>query len=257
METQNEMTAMKEAARKAGEIIRENYGKVDFERKKDHSFVSDVDRDAEKMIKDILRKAFPYYGFIGEEEGSENAEHEYVWIIDPLDGTTNYKVQNPFFNVSIALSRNKTPVKAVVYHPITDDMFTAEKGKGAYRNDEKLEIKYADIKGFHAFCFGKDEYARARIGAVYNVMVQEGYSLRRMGAAALELAYVGAERVQSFFMIGVNAWDVAAGQLIAAEAGAMVTDLDGNPFTIDSETILAASPLIHEQMRRRLADIAS
>ena len=257
MAYENELKAVVDAAQEAGIIIKENYGNVDFELKKDNSFVSEVDRKAEDLIKSRLKQAFAEYGFIGEETGDSSSDSEYVWVVDPLDGTTNYKMKNPFFNVSIALAKDGVPVLGVVYHPIVGDLFTAISGEGATLNGEKIMIgeEPEAHAGIHAYCFGKDKDDLETVGKIYSRLLSEGYKLRQIGAAALELASVGAQRVNSFFMVGVNPWDVAAGQLIASEAGARVTDFDGNPFSIKSSSILVAPEKLHEELKLRLAKI--
>ncbi len=238
---------MKQAAFAAGKLILENYGKVKFEVKKDSSLVSQVDKGSEKLIKGILLANFPHYGFIGEESGTSE-EKEYMWVVDPLDGTTNYKAKIPFFNVSIALARHKKPIAAVVFAPLTKELYHAELGKGAYLNGKPIKVSKEEKfrSGIIAFCHSAERVGEAT--AVYANLKRLNNKLRQVGAAALELAYVAAGRFDGFYMIGVHLWDVAAGQLLVAEAGGKVTDFKDLPFTIDSNNILASNGLMHKEL---------
>ena len=135
-----DLDLMKYAAREAGKILIEKYGKVSFRHKKDKTIVSDADIESEKRIKEILSGEYPDYSVIGEETGHTTGKSDHTWIIDPLDGTTNYSIKNPFFNVSIALAKGNEPIAGVVYYPLQDELFHAKKGGGAYLNDQKIRV---------------------------------------------------------------------------------------------------------------------
>jgi myo-inositol-1(or 4)-monophosphatase len=172
-----------------------------------------------------------------------------MWIVDPLDGTTNYKTKIPFFNVSIALAKHKIPIAAVVFAPVTNEMYSAERGKRAFLNDNLINVSSTKRfdSGVIGFCHSFERVHQA-IG-IYSKLKELNNRLKQVGAAALELAYVAAGRLDAFFMIGVNSWDVAAGQLLVESAGGKVTDFEGKPFTTDSDFILATNGLLHEQLR--------
>jgi myo-inositol-1(or 4)-monophosphatase len=255
MKLDKELKIMIKVAKKAGKLILKNYGKVTFEMKNDNSFVSKIDKESEKIIKTELLSNFPKYGFIGEESGKSNSKNKRVWVVDPLDGTTNYKISNPFFNVSIALSENNIPIYGVVYNPLTKDLFYAKKGFGSYLNKSKLILESENkvLKdSIHTFCFGSKIEYKEKIGKIYSDFIKKGINIRRLGAGALELAYVAAGKTDSFFMVGVNPWDVSAGQLIAKEAGAVVTDFENKEFNINSKHIICSRPKIHDELLKNI-----
>lgn len=245
-----ELAAAKNAVRKAGKILLENYGKVAPRFKKDHSIVTDSDIASEKLIKELLKSKFPDYSILSEESGLEDNGSEYEWVIDPLDGTTNYSIRNPFFNVSIALAKKDLPVLGVVYYPFQDELFHAVEGTGAYLNDQRLSVsKTSSIRdGFVCFCHGPDPQTVDRASSAYVRIKKVTDHLRQMGAAELELSYVGAGRVDAFYMLKQNPWDVASGTLIVKEAGGMVSDIEGKPFTLKSKDAVASNGLIHKEL---------
>lgn len=244
-----ELEAAIEAARKAGEIIMKHYGKVTVRYKSDGSLVTDADIESEKRIKDILGGKFPDYSLLGEESGRINKSSEYTWMIDPLDGTTNYSIQNPFFNVSIALARGDDPVLGVVYYPFQDELFHAVKDEGAYLNNERIRVSGGDMKdSVICFCHAHDRETVESMSNIFRRIKLCNTTLRQIGAAALELSYVACGRVGAFFMIKLNPWDVAAGAVIVKEAGGRVTDFYGNPFTLKARDILASNGRMHEDL---------
>lgn len=260
MKISKKLKVMIKAAKKAGNFIMKNYGKVDFEMKKDKSFVSIVDKTCEEIIKTTLQNTYPTYSFLGEETGftqySQNESSKYTWVVDPLDGTTNYKMKNPFFNVSIALAIEDTPVFAVVYNPLTKELFHAEKGKGTYLNNKRIYVSKTPAENaLLTFCHGKSKHAVNNMLKIYTHYKKKNRTIRQIGAAALELAYVAAGRADSYFMTSVNAWDVAAGQLLVSEAGGKVTDFEGKPFTIKSKTLLSTNNIAYEELKKELLKI--
>ncbi len=241
------------AAKEAGKIVMGSYGKASFRLKKDHSFVSKADINSEKAIKNILKKSFPGYSFMGEESSTKwpgRKQSNNVFVVDPLDGTTNYKIANPFFNISIALFRNSQPYLGVVYNPYTKELFYAEKGKGAYLNRQRLAVsKTAKLKeAIIGYCHGsssKDINAAIRIFAE---LKKKCSHLRQFGAAALELAYVAAGRIDAYYMPGVNLWDIAAGLILVEEAGGKITGFNNEEFSVKANSIIAANSTIHKKL---------
>ena len=238
------------AAREAGKILMADYGMVTPRYKKDRSIVTDADLASEKLIKEILKKEFPGYSFLAEESGLEDNSSEYEWVIDPLDGTTNYSIRNPFFNVSIALAKNDSPILGVVYYPFQDELFHALKGCGAYLNGEKIHVSTTDNlrDAFVCFCHGHDQETVKRATDAYAKIKPVTDRLRQIGASELEMSYVGCGRVDAYYMLRQNPWDVASGSLIIAEAGGRVTDMDGKPFNLKSKDAVASNGLVHEEL---------
>ncbi|MEO5693257.1 MAG: inositol monophosphatase family protein [Usitatibacter sp.] len=239
-------TAVK-AARKAGSIItRASYDidKLTIHRKQQNDFVSEVDHAAEEAIISTLKDAYPDHGFLGEESGYRDKDAEFLWIIDPLDGTTNFLHGNPQYCVSIGLLHKGVLSQGVVFDPNRNELFTASKGVGAYLNDRRIRVskcdKMEDSLIGTGFPFREvinvDNYLRM----LKNVMkVSSG--VRRPGAAALDLAWVAAGRCDGFFEIGLSPWDMAAGALLVREAGGLVSDLDGEDKFLDNGRIVAAN----------------
>ena len=253
-------TAVK-AARKAGSII--SRASNDIERltvrtKQKNDFVSEVDHAAEEAIIGVLRDAYPTHGFLGEESGFHDKDNENLWVIDPLDGTTNFLHGVPQYCVSIALLVKGVPTQAVIFDPNRNELFTATRGVGAYLNDRRIRVSKVDrfdkaLVGT-GFPFREvvnvDEYLRM----LRNVMTVAS-GVRRPGAAALDLAWVACGRMDAFWELGLSTWDMAAGALLIREAGGLVGDLDGNEGFLESGRIAAANaklfaPLLQLLKRR-------
>ncbi|GAB7534651.1 inositol monophosphatase family protein [Burkholderia sp. 22PA0099] len=242
------------AARRAGQII--NRASLDLDlvevRKKQHNdFVTEVDKAAEDAIIDTLKTAYPDHAILAEESGKSDNESEYVWIIDPLDGTTNFIHGFPYYCVSIALAHRGVVQQAVVYDPNKNDLFTATRGRGAFLNDRRIRVgrrdRLADALVGTGFPFrekdGLEEYTR-----LFMEMTQACSGLRRPGAAALDLANVAAGRLDAFFEQGIHAWDIAAGSLLITEAGGLVGNYHGESDFLDRNEIVAANPKVYAQM---------
>jgi myo-inositol-1(or 4)-monophosphatase len=239
-------TAVK-AARKAATIITRASFEVDklhIRTKGQNDFVSEVDEAAEHAIISVLREAYPSHGFLAEESGGQDPNAEYVWCIDPLDGTTNFLHGMPQYCISIALLQKGAPTQAVVFDPNRNELFTASKGAGAYLNDRRIRVSKLDrienaLMGT-GFPFkeigGIDDYLRM----LKNVMTTCS-GVRRPGAAALDLAYVASGRYDGFWEIGLSPWDMAAGALLVREAGGLVGDLSGGETYLKSGRIVAAN----------------
>ena len=244
------------AARAAGSII--NRAALDVEavrisQKQVNDFVTEVDQAAEKAIIETLLTAYPGHGIWAEESGREHGaqDSEYVWIIDPLDGTTNFIHGLPVYCVSIALAVKGKIEQAVVYDPTRNDLFTATKGRGAYLNDRRLRVskrvrmQECLISTGFPFRPGDDFNTYLRM---MGDMMQRTAGLRRPGAAALDLAYVAAGYTDGFFETGLQPWDVAAGSLLVTEAGGLVGNFTGEPDFLEQNECMAGSPRIYGQM---------
>lgn len=250
MKKSRELKIAIKAAREAGHLLMKNYGKVSVRYKEDRSIVTKSDIESEKIIKEILQRKFPDYSFLGEESGKEKRISRYTWIVDPLDGTTNYIIRNPFFDVSIALAHKEEPILGVVYYPFQDELFYAERGKGAYLNNKRISVsKQGDIEdSIICFCNAPDNESAERMSRIFSEIKLVNNKLRQIGAGALELSYVACGRVEAFFMVKLNPWDVAAGALLVKEAGGVLTDFYGRSFSINSKDILASNGKIHKDL---------
>ncbi|HWM82683.1 MAG TPA: inositol monophosphatase family protein, partial [Pseudolabrys sp.] len=228
------INVMVQAARKASRALKRDFGEVEklqVSLKGPANFVSAADRKAEETIYAELAKARPGYGFLGEEGGErEGADKTHTWVVDPLDGTTNFLHGIPHFAISIALVREGIAVAGVVYNPISDDLFIAERGKGAFLNDQRIRV--AARKRLHdsVVACGLPHYGRGdlELGArETSAMQTEVAGLRRFGAASLDLAWIAAGRIDGYWERNLKPWDIAAGLVLVREAGGFVTDMVG------------------------------
>jgi myo-inositol-1(or 4)-monophosphatase len=241
-----------EAAKIAGKIQQRHYGRVKHIQFKSSSInlVTEVDKACEKAVLGHLKKRFPTYGLWGEESGQEQKQSEYTWIVDPLDGTTNYAHAYPFFCVSIALLKGLQPVAGVVYDALRDECFTAEKNRGAAMNGKKIRV--SNIPTLEksllstGFSYGVRE-TRYNLDN-FTKMVLTAQGVRRDGSAALNLTYVAAGRMDGFWERYIEAWDMAAGVLLVQEAGGRVTDITGKPFDLLGKNALATNGKIHKAL---------
>ncbi len=249
------------AARAAGSII--NRAALDLEvvqvgKKGPNDFVSEVDRAAEEAIINILLEAYPGHGILAEESGSERGapDSEYVWIIDPLDGTTNFLHGFPVYAVSIALAYRGQVQQAVVYDPTRNDLFYASRGKGAFLNDRRLRvskrIRLADCLIGTGFPFRKGDNFK-RYVKMFEEVMQSCAGLRRPGAAALDLCYVAAGWTDGFFETGLSPWDIAAGSLMVTEAGGLIGNFTGEADYLHQREVVAGAPRIYGQLVTMLA----
>jgi myo-inositol-1(or 4)-monophosphatase len=248
------------AARAAGTII--NRAALDVEsvrvsKKMENDFVTEVDQASEKIIIETLLNAYPDHGILAEESGSEHGakDSEFVWIIDPLDGTTNFIHGFPVYCVSIALSVRGKVEQAVVYDPTRNDLFCATKGRGAYMNDRRIRVAKRELLKdcliSTGFPFRPGDKLKPYLNMLGEVMSQCA-GVRRPGAASLDLAYVAAGRTDGFFEIGLKAWDTAAGTLLIREAGGLVGTLDGAEYK-QNGNIVAGNPRVFMQLVEAIA----
>ena len=253
------LNVMIKAARKAGRALKRDFGEVEnlqVSLKGPANFVSAADHKAEETLYEELEQARPGYGFLGEEGGArEGADKTHRWIVDPLDGTLNFLHGIPHFAVSIALEREGTIVAGVVYNPANDDLFTAERGKGAFLNDARLRVggrrRLADAVVACALPHpSRGDAALAR--AEHQAVQEKVAGLRRFGAAALDLAWVAAGRLDAYWERTLSPWDMAAGIVLVREAGGFVTDLTGRDSMLPSGDVLAGNAHIHGDLLRLL-----
>lgn len=240
-------------AREAGALLRDRIStELDVAHKGTIDLVTDVDRASEAMIVARLREAYPEHRLIGEEGTGKHAPRRggFGWLIDPLDGTTNYAHGYPHFAVSIALECDGTPLLGVVYDPMRDELFAAERGHRATLNGAPLAVSTTDllIHSLLATGFPYDLSQRRPAEALWQAFNGQVQGVRRDGSAALDLCYVAAGRSDGFWERPLNAWDMAAGVLIVAEAGGTVTNLDGGPHDIHGHQVLATNGRVHQEM---------
>lgn len=246
------------AARRAGSIVMRHFNRIDtltIAEKQRNDFVSEVDRLSEEAIIDTLRRAYPNHAILAEESGA-HAGNAYQWIIDPLDGTTNYLHGLPQFSISIALQHKDELISAAVYDPVRDEMFTASRGKGALLNDRRLRV--SDQKSLAGALIGtgipfRDQRYLDAYLAMLKAMVDDTAGIRRPGSAALDFAWVAAGRMDGFWELGLSAWDFAAGALIVREAGGSVSDIRGGNRYLESGNVIAGNVKVQQEMARRLA----
>jgi len=252
LENREWLAFAEDVARGAGEILRSNYGKhQSIHYKGEINLVTDVDRQSEAYIFERIRSAFPDHGILSEESSEHVSPSPYRWIVDPLDGTTNYAHNYPCFCVSVALERDGKLLAGAVFDPLLSESFTGSPGNGSFRNGERITVS------------GVDDLRRSLLstGFAYDVnkatdnnldffreFVFTGQAIRRDGSAALDLCYLACGRFDGFWELKLSPWDTAAGLLILREAGGVATRLDGSPYDIHQPDLLASNGHIHEQM---------
>jgi myo-inositol-1(or 4)-monophosphatase len=257
------LNVMIKAARHAARALKRDFGEVEHLQvslKGPANFVTSADRRAEQTLREELAKARPGYGFLGEEGGrTEGTDKTHTWIVDPLDGTTNFLHSIPHFAISIGLQRDDTIVAGLVYNPVTDEMFTAERGKGAFLNDKRLRVAarqtLADAmiscaiphRGRGDLALGNRELAAIQPNVA---------GLRRFGAAALDFAWVAAGRTDGYWERNLSPWDMAAGLLLVREAGGFVTDMDGGDAMMTKGHVVAGNEAMHRDLLAILKQVA-
>jgi myo-inositol-1(or 4)-monophosphatase len=254
------------AARRAGAIISRASRDVDLlsvARKRHADFVTEVDRAAEQAVIEILHRAYPDHAILAEESGAragQSGESEYTWIVDPLDGTTNFIHGFPQYAVSIGLKHKGVLAQGVIYDPTKNELFTATRGRGAFLNDRRIRVskrtQLDEALIGTGFPFRElenlDEYL-----AMFREITTHTAGIRRAGAAALDIAYVAAGRLDGFWEIGLSPWDMAAGALLVQEAGGLVGDFGGDAGYLDSGRIVCANPRIFAQLLRIIGPLAA
>lgn len=242
----------KTAALKAGGILRENINSSrSISYKGEINLVTEMDRRSEQVIVETILSSFPGHGILAEEEARVDNGSEFRWIIDPLDGTTNYAHGYPCFSVSIALEAAGEVIVGVVYDPMRNELFSAIKGGGAYLNERRIMVSKTN-RLIHSLLATGFPYDRATSNennlAYFIALLMASQEVRRDGSAALDLCYVAAGRFDGFWELKLQPWDVAAGSLIVLEAGGKVTNIAGNVFDMHDRVVVASNGLIHDQM---------
>jgi myo-inositol-1(or 4)-monophosphatase len=247
-----------DTARRAGAVLRDNVGKLrTIEFKGAVDIVTDVDRKSEELIMAAIRKTFPGHGILTEESPEVKQDSPFKWIIDPLDGTTNYSHGFPFFCVSIGFEEAGVVTFGAVYDPMLDELYTAEKGKGAYLNGKKITVSAINELGRGLLATGFPYDLRASKDNnldFFSEFSLKAQAIRRAGSAALDLCYIASGRFDGYWEMKLRPWDVAAGSLIVNEAGGRVTDFSGGPFSIYGKECIASNGLIHGDMTRILSN---
>lgn len=250
-----------QTARDAGSLLAERFGRVlRVTNKSELDLVTDSDLASERLIIDRIKTYHPRHAILAEESGASvpvnsEAQSEWRWIIDPLDGTTNYAHGYPCFCVSIGLEHEGRMEVGVIYDPMRDELFTAERGQGAALNGRRMSVSATDNLSGALLCTGfpYDVRERSEFARHFANFIMNAQAVRRDGAAALDLAYVACGRFDGFWEEGLKPWDVAAGSLMVEEAGGRVSNYAGGPLSIHTPPILASNGLVHEQMMRVLS----
>lgn len=261
MNFQKELVLAKNIAKKSGiyawKVFQGNL-KVDYNHKSKHEIVTKYDIKIENMILQEIKKNFPKQQFLSEEKGyGKNKNSDYLWIIDPIDGTTNFAVKNPLFGISIALAYKGEIVFGVIYIPFSKELFWAKKGKGAYLNGKKIEVsRIKELKkSFITYCHGYKDHNIKRTLKAYDYLKTKTFEARQFGSAVIEFSWVACGRTDTIFIPGTNAWDVASGAVIVKEAGGVVTDFNNNEWGVKSSDIIASNGKIHDDIMNILKKI--
>jgi myo-inositol-1(or 4)-monophosphatase len=257
----NVMTA---AARKAGRSLKRDFGEVEklqVSLKGPANFVSAADHRAEEILRAELAKARPGYGFLGEEGGfEEGTDKSHRWIVDPLDGTTNFLHGIPQFAISIGLERDKVMVAGLVYNPANEELFVAERGKGAFLNDQRLRVANRRRLSEAVVACGLPHLGRgdlAQFRREFAAIQERVAGIRRFGAAALDLAWVAAGRLDAYWERDLSPWDMAAGMVLVREAGGYASDLDGGDAVFEKRQIIAGNEFLQGTLISLLKDAPS
>ena len=246
---------MVKACRKASKTVIRDFGEIEnlqVSLKGPGDFVTNCDKKVEKILIDELLKARPSYSILSEEIGEINNDDSFKWIIDPIDGTSNFLHGVPHFAISVGLEHNKEIICGIIYDPIKDEMFTAEKGNGSYMNKQRMRVSSrSKLEDCMIFTGGPKRDAKNRELALkeyYKFSIKVLTPIRKLGSASLDMAYVAAGRCDGFLQRNLNYWDVAAGIILVKEAGGFVTDFNGENEYIQNKTILATNAKINEEM---------
>ncbi|MFQ5596113.1 MAG: inositol monophosphatase family protein [Anaerolineae bacterium] len=243
--------------RAAGQLIHENYEQVHRINRKSSEIdlVTEVDLAVEQLLVSAILERFPGHAILSEEGHGVQQTSDYLWVLDPLDGTVNYAHGFPIFAVSVAVQQRDETILGVIYDPLRDEMFAAEKGAGATRNDQPIHVSATDRlqDALLATGFPYDRATRSDNNvAEFNHLITRVQGIRRAGAATLDMAYLAAGRLDGYWEQHLSPWDWAAGVLLVAEAGGVITDFDGGPWGLDTVKIVVTNGRIHEELLRGL-----
>jgi myo-inositol-1(or 4)-monophosphatase len=254
------LTTAIEAVRRAGRMQLEAFGRgFDVRKKGVIDLVTEVDLAIERAFRELVAQRYPDHDVLGEEFGAPGTERpaaRHCWILDPIDGTTNFAHGLPIFCASLALEVDGEVTLAAVYDPTRDELFTAERGRGAWLNGERLAVsgtnRLIDSLLVTGFPYTVHEEAEEMLG-LFGAFISESRAVRRLGSAALDLCYVAAGRMEGFWERGLGPWDIAAAALLVEEAGGRVSDLDGRPFVLRTGRLLASNGRVHDEMLATIA----
>ncbi len=240
-------------AKEAGEIVREGFGKkLKIEYKSNETnLVTEIDKASEKLITDFIKKTYPKHDILAEESGEMKSGSEYLWVVDPLDGTTNFAHGLPIFSVSIGLQKNGKTLLGVVYDVMQDITYFAEEGNGAYANSERLKVSLND-KINHSvlvtgFPYNISENPEKTL-EIFSALTRKARAIRRLGSAAIDMCYVAKGVFDAFWEVYLHPWDICAGILIVEEAGGIITDFHGKKIDIYAKRILASNEKMHPHL---------
>jgi myo-inositol-1(or 4)-monophosphatase len=250
-------TTLIKAVQDAGDLVADRFRTVFsvYHKSGANNLVTEIDQASEQLIRKIINEAFPDHGIIGEEYEAQQTRTQYRWIVDPIDGTTNFARGIPLCCVSIGLMKDEELLMGAVYNPMLHELFFAEKGQGAFLNDQQIRVsKNSDLNaaclvtGFpYHFPEGKN------ITGIFSKLVARGIPVRRLGSAAMDLCWVACGRFDGFWEFNLQPWDIAAGYLILQEAGGRITDFNGSPYTVwDKETLATNGTGLHEALRQEI-----
>jgi myo-inositol-1(or 4)-monophosphatase len=245
-------------AREAGALLTTYFERrVPYELKGEFDLVTEADRASEKLIVERLRSHFPAHGIVAEEGGGHTRPSEFRWYVDPLDGTTNFAHSFPIFNVTLALEQAGEMIVGVVFDPVRQEMFTAERGSGAYLNNRRIRVSAVRTLESSLMCTGFPTRRRHLNVNVhfYHQLAMATHGVRRTGSAAIDLAWVACGRLDAFWEFGLNSWDIAAGRLLVAEAGGRISDMKGLPHRLTSPHLLVDNAHLHDQILEIFAEI--
>lgn len=246
-----------EAAKEAGKVLANYFEMTGLERelKDDKSFVTKADRESEAIIVERIRRAFPDHGILGEEGADVNPGAEYMWIIDPVDGTANFVNGIPIFGISIAVAKDNQTVAAVVYNPVTNSLYAAEKGKGVTYNGKTVAVSSQQADAGVLTLAGISSEDKDRVRRLFSISNKHFKSTRILGCCAVELGYVARGGTEAFICLSHKPWDYAAGQLLVTEAGGRITDLAGNPCDLTARSFIASNGATHGAVEALMAAV--
>ena len=240
-------------SKEAGELIRNNFGKahsIEF-KTNELNLVTETDKASEKLITDFIKKKYPKHGILAEEGSETNNSSEYLWVVDPLDGTTNFAHGLPIFSVSIGVQKNGETIAGVVYDVMRDIIYYAEKNSGSYENEKRINVNNNENLGHGMLVTGFPYDIKENPDKAFErfiAFLKHARGLRRLGSAAIDFCYVANGVFDGFWEVSLHPWDLCAGKLIVEEADGLVTDFDGNPIDIFAKRILATNKVIHQKM---------
>lgn len=240
------------AARKTGKILLKdfnNFERSKVELKSLREIITQSDLKSEKLIIKEIKKNFPDHRILSEEAGDNDKKSDYFWIVDPIDGTTNFSIHNPLWAISIGVAYKNEIIFGVVFAPFLDELFIARKKGGAYKDGKKIKVSNVKTgKVINTYCHGSNKEDAKKAMMYYGRQKLNNLDCRQLGSASVELAYVAAGRVESIVIPGANSWDVAAGVLLVREAGGRVTDFENKKWTLKSHDIIASNGKVHKDI---------